>query len=162
MRFLDCFTGISGRIHDARVFSLSPVKAKVEQLDLQFHILGDGAYPLSPNVMTPYRDFGNMTEEQTEYNRRFSMSRVKIENSFGLLKNRWQQLIRLDMWHVLGMSKFILACCVLHNLCIERDDFLQEIDDCRDIQNEPVNNVYDDAVRHLGTIKRNHIASRCH
>lgn len=47
---------------------------------------------------------------------------VVIENTFGLLKGRFRQLLKLDFSLAEKDSNFILACCVLHNLCTDDDD----------------------------------------
>lgn len=124
-KFIDCFTGLSSKIHDSRIFKESFIRERVEKLGPDYHILGNLAYGLSQNVLTPYRG-ENLTQEQTAFNRRFSKARVKIENAFADLKGRFRQLVRVDLWSVLKISKFIICCCVLHNLCIENDDFLIE------------------------------------
>ncbi|KAK4886311.1 hypothetical protein RN001_002582 [Aquatica leii] len=127
-RFLDLFTGVSSKIHDARVFKLSNLSNKLRELcGVDFHILGDAAYPLKQFLITPYRDYGNLSPEQTIFNMKFSRARVKIENAFGLLKQRFRQLIRTDFDTVDMTSKFIVSCCVLHNMCIdEGDDWVEE------------------------------------
>ncbi|XP_071579075.1 putative nuclease HARBI1 [Temnothorax nylanderi] len=156
-KFLDVFTGVPGKIHDARTFSLSFIRPKVLQMRRDFHILEDAAYPINENVMTPYREYRDLTEKQQEFNYRFCRTRVKIENAFGLLKQRWRQLIRTDMWRVLKTSKFIILCCVMHNLCIERNDFLNELENvARNDQENFVN--HDDNAR-LGQLKRDELAS---
>lgn len=58
------------------------------------------------------------------YNKKLSSCRVLIENCFGLLKCRFRQLQYLDMHQVSKSTKFIMSCCVLHNLCINRGDFI--------------------------------------
>nr|CAI5833766.1 unnamed protein product [Callosobruchus analis] len=46
-RFIDVSTGAPGKVHDARVFKISDVSAKLPNIcDDRFHILGDNAYPL--------------------------------------------------------------------------------------------------------------------
>ncbi|KAH9375950.1 hypothetical protein HPB48_018717 [Haemaphysalis longicornis] len=77
--------------------------------------------------MTPIRDYGNFDSTEKAFNARLSGTRVLIENAFGDLKNRFRQLHRLDMWTVDNMSKFIISCCVLHNLCIERGDLPENL-----------------------------------
>lgn len=59
---------------------------------------------------------------QINYNLRHCQTRVKIENAFGLLKQRFRQLIRIDFFSVERMCKFVMACCVLHNICIDDGD----------------------------------------
>ncbi|XP_071635582.1 putative nuclease HARBI1 [Temnothorax longispinosus] len=155
-KFLDVFTGVPGKIHDARTFSLSFIRPKVLQMGRDFHILGDAAYPINENVMTSYREYRDLTEEQREFNYRFCRTRVKIENAFGLLKQRWRQLIGTDMWRVLKTSKFIISCCVMHNLCIERNDFLNELEN--NARNDQENFVNHDDNARLGQLKRDELA----
>lgn len=76
--------------------------------------------------MTPFRDYGTLTAAEKNYNKKFSQTRVKIENSFALLKNRFRQLIRTDFASVGRTAKFIISCCVLHNICILNNDFWTE------------------------------------
>jgi len=52
---------------------------------------------------------------------------VLIENTFGLLKGCfWQFLLQVDMQKVTKITRFIVSCCVIHNLCIENSDNLEE------------------------------------
>ncbi|XP_025161762.1 protein ALP1-like [Harpegnathos saltator] len=60
-KFIDCFIGLSGRMHDARVFRNSTIYQRIinERNPLLLtdeHIIGDSAYPLMINLMTPFRD----------------------------------------------------------------------------------------------------------
>ncbi|KAL1472499.1 hypothetical protein MTO96_022953 [Rhipicephalus appendiculatus] len=118
--FLDAFCGPSGRCHDANVFELSFVSVELPAICEagRFHIIADAAYPLREFVMTPYRDHGHMTGEGKRFNHRLNRTRVRIENAFGVLKNRFQQLLFLEFHTPERSTKFILACCVLHNICI--------------------------------------------
>lgn len=135
-RFLDVFTGPPSKIHDARVFSLSFISNKLpDSCGNEWHILGDAAYPLKKYLITPYRDYGNLSQKQKNFNYKFSVCRVKIENAFGLLKARFRQLMRLDFHTVQRCCKFIIACCTLHNLCILHNDLLEEIDIMEQFQN---------------------------
>ena len=87
-----------------------------------------------------------------------SATRVLIENTFGLLKGRFRQLIEIDMHNVDKISKFIISCCVLHNLCIDNnDDF-----DFPMYEENNVNEIYNEGrgeqealLKRLGEIKRN-------
>ncbi|KAM7293800.1 hypothetical protein ISCGN_023383 [Ixodes scapularis] len=83
-RFIDAFTGVSSRIHDARVFDLSDLSERLPTLCRRgkFHILGDAAYPSREYLVTPFKDYVKMTREQRDFNRDFSATRVTIENSF--------------------------------------------------------------------------------
>lgn len=127
-RFIDVFTGPPGKIHDSRVLSMSFIHNKLRNIceNGLFHLIGDSAYPIRDYLLTPYRDYGNLTISQQRYNNKLCSTRVLIENAFGLLKARFRQLIRLDYHDVKKMSKFIISCCVLHNLCIDLQDVFDE------------------------------------
>lgn len=80
--------------------------------------------------MTPYRDNGHLTNKQKNYNFCHSSARIVIERAFGLLKGRFRSLLTvLDMEHVDLIPQFIIACCVLYNICLlHHDDFPIETD----------------------------------
>nr|CAI5857938.1 unnamed protein product [Callosobruchus analis] len=109
-------------MHDATVFQKSFIRDKIMKLGNRYHIIGDAAYPISENLLSPYRDYGNMTPIQENYNYKFSKTRVLIENGFGLLKGRFRQLMKTESWGVEKTSKFALCCCIVHNLCIDNDN----------------------------------------
>lgn len=128
-KFLDVFTGIPGKIHDARVLALSDIKEKLPHIcGKKYHILGDGAYAVRPWLLIPYRETIHLSDSQNNYNKKFCATRVKIENTFGLLKGRFRQLLLLDMHKVEKISKYILSLCVLHNFCIQKNDFITNND----------------------------------
>lgn len=148
-RFLDVFTGVPSKIHDARVFKLSFISKNLPNIcGNKWHILGDAAYPLKTWLLTPYRDYGNLTAEQKKFNEKFCQTRVKIENSFGLLKNRFRQLLKTEFKTVERTSKFIISCCVLHNLCIINEDEWTESTEVtqNDIPDEELVHLPDDAI----------------
>jgi len=121
--FVDIFTGLPNKIHDARIFQLSHISKNVKNIcSEEFHLLGDAAYPLRKWLLTPYRDYGNLTDSERNFNYKLSATRVKIENAFGLLKQRFRQLQRTEFLSVIKISQFIVSCCVLHNFCLMNDD----------------------------------------
>ena len=103
-------------------------------------------------MLTPYRNLGNLTPQETLYNQKFSRTRVRIENAFGLLEARFRQLrYNVDMHKVPKMSKFIIACCVLHNLCIKDYRPQQLIREAAEFV--PENNANDE-VHEVGLLER--------
>lgn len=93
------------------------------------HILGDAAYTLHEHLLTPFRDNGHLTARQKNYNFCHSSARISIERAFGLLKGRFRSLLTLlDMQRVDLIPEFIIACCVLHNICLMRNDDFPIID----------------------------------
>lgn len=89
------------------------------------HLVGDAPYRLQEHLLVPYRDNGHLTEKQKNYNFCHFSSRMAIKKSFGLLKGRFRSLLTtIPMERVDLISKFIITCCVLHNICLlKNDDF---------------------------------------
>ena len=54
--------------------------------------------------------------QRDPYDKALRSGRVKIENIFALLENKWRMLKNLN-FNVLYSWQVILACCVLHNFC---------------------------------------------
>ncbi|XP_046803854.1 putative nuclease HARBI1 [Lucilia cuprina] len=127
LRFLDVYTGVPSKIHDSRILKLSFIGKELQNLCApNYHLLGDSAYPLREYLLTPFRDYGNLSDSEKNYNLKFCQSRVKIENAFGVLKSRFRQLMRLDFHNVETMAQFVIATCVLRNICIEKNDLFNE------------------------------------
>jgi len=89
------------------------------------HLIGDTAYTLHERLMTPYHDNGHLTNKQKNYNFCHASARIVIERAFELLKGRFSSLLAiLDMERIDLIPEFIIACCVLHNICLlHKDDF---------------------------------------
>lgn len=161
-RFMDVFTGTPSKIHDARILKMSFIYQEIQHIcGHVWHILGDGAYPIQEWLMTPFRDYGNLSRKKRNYNYKLSATRVLIENAFGILKARFRQLGRTDFHSVDDTTKFIISCCVLHNLCINADDLWEENEN--DMENDHVEiveapeNERENVLRMLGENKRNTI-----
>lgn len=154
------FTGTSSKIHDSRIFSLSFIRNKLSTVcQSKWHIIGDAAYPLRQYLLTPYRDYGNLTNEQIIYNKKFCATRVKIENTFGLFKSRFLQLLHLDFHKVDKCAQFIISCCVLHNICIDNNDFVENLHTVIQPENMPGDCDSNEDERKKGEIKRRQLAS---
>ncbi|XP_044764703.1 putative nuclease HARBI1 [Coccinella septempunctata] len=133
--FTDCFAGCPGSVHDARVYRMSPLfKQIMPNITGDYHLLGDSAYPNATNLITPYRDNGHLTRQQRHFNYLHSATRVHIEQSFGLLKGRFRILKFVNIYKTETIPNNIIACCVLHNICMqnkESDINLDELDSGR-------------------------------
>nr|CAI5845138.1 unnamed protein product [Callosobruchus analis] len=114
---------LQGLLERFRVFRLSCISREIPEICGEiYHLLGDSAYCLREYLMTPYRDCGQLTDQQKKFSRIFSATRVQIESTFGLLRGRWRQLLHLEFHEVDKITNFIMACCVLHNICIDNVD----------------------------------------
>lgn len=125
--FTHCYAGHVGSVHDARVFRNSPLFEFIQRPDEYFplnsHLIGDAAYSVHPHVMVPFRDNGHLTARQNNFNYCLSSTCMAIERAFGLLKVRFRILLDcLPLTDITKIPQFIIACCVIHNICILQND----------------------------------------
>ena len=127
----DICIGWPGKVHDARVLRNSQIFQQAqnntllptdttEEIDgheVPLLILGDGAYPLLPWLITPYRNNGNLSDAQKVFNYQQSRARMVVENSIGRLKGRWRILMKRIEARLSNVPNIIAACCILHNVC---------------------------------------------
>nr|CAI5831036.1 unnamed protein product [Callosobruchus analis] len=71
-RLTDIFIGYPGSVHDARVFRNSTLYQDLEGKCGHAVILADTAYPCLQQVLTPYRDNGNLTPTEGHFNKQLS------------------------------------------------------------------------------------------
>lgn len=121
--FMDVNIGQPGRMHDARVFRLSPLYERLMDpnnalLPEDKHLIGDSAYPLLINLMTPYKDNGHLTHERQIYNTKLSTVRSTIERAFGLLKGKFRRLKYIDVAQPEAAIQIVGVACILHNFII--------------------------------------------
>jgi hypothetical protein len=115
--------GYSGRCHDSHIFNSSSLAKDMfvnKVIPQQYHILGDAAYGLHVNVMSPYPG-SDLPEWKQQHNDVHSSTRMAIERSFTDLKNRWLRLktMRCDLELA---NKIIATCCCLHNISLDFGD----------------------------------------
>ncbi|XP_070528297.1 uncharacterized protein, partial [Cardiocondyla obscurior] len=162
LRFTHCYIGHVGSVHDQRVFRLSKIQDALgnsEKFPNDCHLIGDSAYKLHDNLLVPYRDNGHLTLRQKNYNYCHSSTRVIIEKTFGLLKGRFRSLLHvLSMTRTDLIARYILACCVLHNVCVLKNDEL----DILPLNIERNGNVHQQVIDNsqVGAIKRDLICDR--
>ncbi|KAJ8955521.1 hypothetical protein NQ314_006873 [Rhamnusium bicolor] len=124
LMFIDVVPRWPGSVHDARVFRTSDIYPLGLTLCApNYFIIGDCAYPLLSWLITPFKNNGHLTREQLYFNTILSKTRVKIENTLALLKGRFRRLKELlgvnDEQNIVDI---IIACCVLHNMCLIKGD----------------------------------------
>lgn len=152
-------------MHDARVFRNSPIYQRIinERNPLllpEEHILGDSAYPLMMNVMTPFKDTGHLTNAQSRYNTKLSSIRSVIERTFGLLKGKFRRLKYMDITDFNLGNKMIAAACVLHNFIqdnIDYDDINDGIEEIEPAENNAANVENEERPQMIAVQKRENI-----
>ena len=133
--FLSVSTGYPGSLHDARVLRLSQIFDAAENdlilteptVDVNGTIVrplivGDSAYPLKPWLLCPFKDNGALSREQKKFNEELSKARIVSEHAYGLTKGRWRVLQKRLDEDSDRIPDAIIACCILHNICIVRGD----------------------------------------
>ncbi|XP_069502434.1 putative nuclease HARBI1 [Ambystoma mexicanum] len=82
----------------------------------------DAGHPLKPWLLNPVRH--PLTRHEEDYNRAHTRTRAVIEQTFGLLKARFRCLSwsgRALIYRPEKVGKIVLACAMLHNMCILRN-----------------------------------------
>ncbi|XP_022822954.1 putative nuclease HARBI1 isoform X2 [Spodoptera litura] len=115
-----------GASHDSFVWNQHPVKQHLIDLNNNgenVFLLGDSGYAQREYMMTPIIDAPQGSPEEY-YTKLHCMARNTVERTIGVLKNRWRCLLRHRVlhYHPDVAAKIINACCVLHNMCLNRVD----------------------------------------
>ncbi|XP_054743847.1 putative nuclease HARBI1 [Anastrepha obliqua] len=130
MEFVFFYAGECGSLDDASLLLKSGLEAKINSGNFKIsedqHLLGDSSYPLKPWLITPYRDSNGFRDEQIFFNTIHSECLDDIKRSFGVLKGRFRRLHYIDCLRTAATTKFIAACCILHNICLRNEDFPDE------------------------------------
>ncbi|KAB0805101.1 hypothetical protein PPYR_02071 [Photinus pyralis] len=143
-----------GSVHDSRIFKNSNIYNILRNSTEECVLLGDDGYPISPWMMTPWRN--SATQEQQNYNNIFCRERVIIERCFGQLKSRFpilQYKIRNKLDKIPSM---IIACVVLHNIAkhLNDEDFDYSNEEANFEINGENNNLTSNMIHQLGQQKR--------
>lgn len=127
MKFIHVYAGEVVSVHDARVFRLSGLQDLCTPANFpqNSHLLGDQAYILQPCVMVPYKNNRHLDNAELHYNTVQSSARMIVERSIGLLKGRFRShLDKLPVKRTDLILYYIVACCILHNICILQNDLI--------------------------------------
>jgi hypothetical protein len=131
-QFTSVFVGLPRSVNDQRVLRRSGLWQQVVnecllhvdsgyQDGIPPYLLADKGYPLLSWMMTPFKDDGGLRSlAKTYYNKHHRRGRSVIENAFRLLKENWREISGKTELHVTIVPDVFYACCILHNLTIQR------------------------------------------
>jgi hypothetical protein len=122
--------GTNGRVSDRGVFAKSALAAALQDNSLHFPsdqplpgrqkpqpyvIVADEAFPLKANIMKPFSGKCLTNVERRVFNYRLSRARRIVENTFGILANRFRVFLTRIPLAPKKVEKIVLASCALHN-----------------------------------------------
>lgn len=140
-RFTNINASWPGSVHDAHIFRTSQIRTYMEDREQEGFeygvLLGDSGYACRPFLLTPYLNPQNDAQER--YNRAHGQTRCQIERTFGRLKRRFHVLHSEVRMKPDRVCKIVVACAVLHNICIslKEPEYQEEIEE-EDVQPPPM------------------------
>lgn len=138
-------TNKANGVHNCVIYKPTYQYAHTNGLSLHKHLLADSAYPNLSWIVTLFRDNGNLSPQQRQFNFKHSSTRIVREHAFGLLKGRFRRLRYFENKNISFIVKCVIAACVLHNICINFDD-LEDIEE----DNEEVTEEWEDEADYFG------------
>nr|XP_015839411.1 PREDICTED: uncharacterized protein LOC103312416 [Tribolium castaneum] len=116
--FTNVYTGEAGSIHDYTLYRRS---VQIQNGNIMFHgdnyMLIELTYKLSTRLIVPFKNNSLLTARQRQFNKFHSSKRVKIENAFALLKERFRRLKLMETIRMDLLVLLIVTGCILHNAC---------------------------------------------
>jgi hypothetical protein len=95
------------------------------------YIIKDSTYPLHTQIEKPFTAKQTSNDNQNAYDKCLKRGHVKIENTFGISRNRWRILKNLNV-EVKHAALVNTTCCVLYNFCcISYDIVIMVLLECK-------------------------------
>ena len=127
-RFLDLYLGMPGSTNDSRVLRCSSLYDSAVHNNLlgehlavagfSPYLIGDLGYPLLPWLMIPHRHGVHMSLAEALFNKKLHRGQCVVENTFGLLKQTFRELLTKCDLHVAFLPDVILTYAILHNVLL--------------------------------------------
>ena len=133
-RFLDLTCNAPGSTHDSRLLKRSKIYQDIQaglvlpnihlELDgdlgsIPLVTIGDTAFSQHEWLLKAFPTTQNVKKRY--FNTKLCGARVVTENAYGMLKGRFRILYRCEA-KLRNVKYIIMACVLLHNLCIARKD----------------------------------------
>jgi DDE superfamily endonuclease len=124
-RFLDVYIGHPGSTSDFLSFQTSPLHHQLEQpkfLHPDLHLFGDNAYVNTNYTVTQSKSVSDGPKDAFNFYK--SQLRICIECAFGMLCHHFAILRKpIPQKAIIGKTtSLVMACCKLHNYCINNND----------------------------------------
>ena len=110
----------TGSTHDSAAWGLTELYDQIGII-VPYYINGDAAYPASEVLLVPFKGI-RLSKDKDAFNYFQSAVRIRIENSFGILRNRWLILKKPIQLNPLRVPMFVRVLMKLHNFIIDMED----------------------------------------
>lgn len=94
-----------------------------------FVIVGDEAFPLKKYLMRPFPQGQIDDNSKKNFNQRLTLARRYVENTFGILAQKFRIYNRRIQTFPIHVDYIIYATCVLHNFIKKHDGFNPPLND---------------------------------
>lgn len=159
-KFLAIDVGSYGREGDAGIFQKSHIGEFIrnDRFDLPDpkqlpnsniiapHVfLGDEAFPLLKNLLKPFRRALAATDKHKAiFNYRLSRARRLVENSFGLLANRFRIFHTVIDIKPTTLQSLVTSACIIHNILLDETPMHENGGTIETECNNRLNSVFED------------------
>nr|GEX27633.1 hypothetical protein [Tanacetum cinerariifolium] len=172
LRFLNITAGSPGCLTDERILKSSAffeLCNKGERLNgkqrvlsegnkIEEYIVGNSGFPLLKWLLTPYQG-RRLRASEAKFNEMLLRTHKVANEAFVKLKENWK-IIKGVLWRPNKdrLPMIILACCILHNILIDKEDEVQDrlvFSNCHDLAYRPL---FCDSDDQNGSLLRDKIA----
>ncbi|XP_069675044.1 putative nuclease HARBI1 [Periplaneta americana] len=129
MEILDIVSRWPGSTHDSKIFMNSAICQKFVDGTVHGILLGDNGYPQLPYLFTPLLDRHVKTPAEERYNRAHRTTRNIIEKLTRVWKQRFPCLRKRLLTKPVTTQAVIVACAILHNIAILRQDNFENVEE---------------------------------
>ena len=116
--FWDFDFGWAGSNHDWSVFQKTEIGKKFLHGKFKpYKLIGNATYPMRPCFILPFKGSkSGLSREKQYWNFIQSSTMMVVERAFGILKRRWQILLKRIDIPLHNVPDVVIACICLHNL----------------------------------------------
>jgi len=130
-RFIDLYIRMSGSTNDSQMLRRCTLRYLAMHGNLMIplvvvdgyspYLIGDLGYLLLPWLMVPHHRRRDLFVSELLFNKKLRSGRCVVENTFGILKHTFRELLLKSNLYLAFLPDVILACAILHNILLGQD-----------------------------------------
>ncbi len=124
--FISVSVAAPGATNDIVAFQNSKLDIAAHNLPPGNFLIGDNAYVCDEHILTPFSGTQKDVQKNDAYNFYLSQLRIKIEQTFGFMTNKWRILKKPIQTMLSGTGLVLLTITRLHNYCINQGEEVKE------------------------------------